>query len=145
MLVNAKWQGQMKFTAKGESEHEVLMDAGVAAGGEGKGPKPVEMVLMGLAGCSGIDVVNILAKMRETISSFDIEVDSDRSEIEPKRFTAIRLIFKLEGEMRPASIERAIRLSLDKYCSVSNSLNAEFLFAYTLNGQRYPQAGYMTP
>ncbi len=142
MKINAVWEGRMKFTATGESGHSVLMDASLEAGGEGRGPKPVEMVLMGLAACSGIDVVNILTKMRENIDGFSMEVDADRNATEPRRFTAIRLLFRLTGNIKPGSAERAIRLSLEKYCSVSNSLNAEFSFAYQVNDERYPATGF---
>ena len=141
--VNVVWKGQRKFAATGESGHSVLMDASIEAGGEGKGVKPTEMVLMGVAGCSGIDIVMILEKMREKVSRFAIEVDGERADTEPKRFTTIKVTYKLEGEMRPVSVEKAIRLSLDKYCSVSNSMNARFAFAYEVNGIRYPETGFM--
>lgn len=143
MKIHAEWQGQHKFWAVGETGYGVLMDTSVEHGGEGKGPKPLELPLMGLAGCSGVDVVTILNKMRETATSIKIEIDSDRNPVEPKRFTAIRLAFKVEGEIKPASLEKAIHLSLEKYCSVSNSLNATITFAYEINGQRYPEAGYL--
>lgn len=143
MKINAVWEGQHKFLATGETGFSVLMDTGVVDGGEGKGPKPLELPLMGLAGCSGVDVVAILKKMREPMNSLKIEIDSDRNSAEPKRFTAIRLLFKVEGEVKPASLEKAINLSLEKYCSVSNSLNARITYAYEVNGQRYPQEGYL--
>lgn len=143
MKINAVWEGQHKFLATGETGFSVLMDTGVVDGGEGKGPKPLELPLMGLAGCSGVDVVAILKKMREPLDSLKIEIDSDRNSTEPKRFTAIRLLFKVEGEVKPASLEKAINLSLEKYCSVSNSLNARITYAYEVNGQRYPQEGYL--
>lgn len=143
MKIQAVWEGQHKFLATGETGYSVLMDTSVEHGGEGKGPKPLELPLMGLAGCSGVDVVVILNKMRETVTSLKIEVDSDRNPTEPKRFTAIRLLFQVEGEVKPASMEKAICLSLEKYCSVSNSLNAKITYAYELNGQRYPQEGYL--
>lgn len=143
MKIQATWEGQLKFSAIGETGYSILMDASPEFGGEGKGPKPLELPLMGLAGCSGIDVINILTKMREQPASFRIEVDSDRNPTEPKRFTAIRLLFILEGEVKVASIEKAIILSLEKYCSVSNSLNAQMLYAYEINGKRYPQEGFI--
>lgn len=142
MKVTVNWEGKRKFSAMGESGYSAVMDASVEAGGEGKGIKPTEMVLMGLAGCSGIDIVMILEKMRETVDSFATEVDGIRAETEPRRFTEIALTFRLTGEMKPANVERAIHLSLDKYCSVSNSLNAKLTFAYEINGVRYPESGY---
>ncbi len=143
MKINAVWEGQHKFLATGETGFSVLMDTGVTDGGEGKGPKPLELPLMGLAGCSGVDVVAILKKMREPMKSLKIEIDSERNPTEPKRFTSIRLLFQVEGEVKPTSLEKAISLSLEKYCSVSNSLNAKITYAYEVNGQRYPQEGYL--
>ena len=128
----------MKFSHVGDSGHCILTDAHPDFGGEGKGAKPTELILMGLSGCSGFDVVTILAKMREKVTSFEVESDAERNAVEPKRFTTIRLLYRLEGDVKPASVEKAIRLSLDKYCSVSNSLNATISFAYEINGARFP-------
>lgn len=143
MKVQAVWEGNFKFKATGETGYSVPMDTGVDNGGEGKGFKPTELPLMGLAGCSGVDIVLILDKMREPATAFKIEVDADRNATEPKRYTAIRLLFQVEGQVKPASLKKAIDLSLEKYCSVSNSLNADISYAYEINGQRYPQEGYL--
>ena len=140
MKTKSVWEGRMKFSHVGDSGHSVLTDASPEFGGEGKGSKPTELVLMGLSGCSGFDVTTMLTKMREKVTRFQIEVDADRNVAEPKRFTALRLLYRLEGEIKPANVEKAIRLSLDKYCSVSNSLNAEICFAYEVNGVRFPTA-----
>jgi putative redox protein len=141
--IKALWEGQMKFTATGEANHAILMNGNAEAGVTEMGIKPTEMVLMGLAGCCGIDVVHILGKMRDTVEKFTVEVDGVRNESEPRRFTLIRVIFNLQGAMKSSNVERAIRLSFEKYCSVSNSLNAEISFAYTVNGERYPTVGFM--
>lgn len=143
MKVEAVWEGNFKFTAAGETGYSVPMDTGVDNGGEGKGFKPVELPLMGLAGCSGVDVVLILKKMRENMTTFKIEVDADRNATEPKRYTAIRLLFRVGGEVKPDSVKKAIDLSLEKYCSVANSLNADITYAYEVNGRRFPQEGYL--
>lgn len=143
MKIQATWDGGFKFAATGESGYSLLMDTSVENGGEGKGFKPTELPLMGLAGCSGVDIVLILNKMREPATAFKMEVDADRGATEPKRYTAIRLLYQVEGPVKPASVKRAIDLSLEKYCSVSNSLNAEISYAYEVNGQRFPQEGYL--
>lgn len=143
MHVNVTWNGRMNFTGVNDDGHSAAMDASVAAGGEGKGVKPTEMVLMGVAGCSGIDIVLILGKMREQITDFAVDVEGGRRDTEPRSFTDIRLVYKLTGELKPASVERAIRLSLEKYCSVSNSLTAKFAFAYEINGVRYPETEFL--
>ncbi len=143
MKVEAVWEGNFQFKATGETGYSVRMDTGVDNGGEGKGFKPTELPLMGLAGCSGVDIVLILKKMRETVTAFKLAVDADRNATEPKRYTAIRLLFTVDGEVKPASVKKAIDLSLEKYCSVSNSLNADITYAYEVNGQRFPQEGYI--
>ncbi|MDR3563744.1 MAG: OsmC family protein [Negativicutes bacterium] len=143
MKTQIEWQGKMRFSAVGDSGHAVVMDAGVESGGEGQGARPTELLLNALAGCSGIDIVLILGKMRETPSAFSLEVEGERRETEPKSFTRIMVTYKVEGGVKAASLERAIRLSLEKYCSVSNSLRAEVHFAYILNGNRFPEADYL--
>lgn len=142
MQVDVKWQGKLQFAGTGETGHTVQMDAGPEAGGEGNGAKPTELVLMALAGCSGIDIINILTKMREKVTAFTISVDGDRRDEPPQRFTALRVTYSVQGEVKPASVERAIRLSLDKYCSVANSINAALTFAFEVNGTRYPEHGF---
>ena len=144
MRIQAEWNGKMKFTGVGQGGQTVLMDAGRDAGGEGEGIRPMEMILLGLAGCTGIDIAMILGKMREPLESFSMEVEGDRRETEPKSFTEIRILYRLRGELRPANVERAIRLSKEKYCSVSDGLKATIPFAYELNGVRYPKTGYMS-
>lgn len=140
--VDVKWQGKTQFAGTGETGHTILMEAGPDAGGEGAGTKPTELVLMAVAGCSGIDIINILTKMREKVEDFTITVDGDRRDEPPQRFTAIRVTYRLRGEVKPASVERAIRLSLDKYCSVANSITASITFAFEVNGVRYPERGF---
>lgn len=143
MKIQAKWNGKMQFTGAGKDGHSILMDAGTEAGGEGQGIRPMEMVLLGLAGCTGIDIVMILGKMRETLEDFSMEVEGVRRETEPRSFTEIHVLYRLKGELRQANVERAIRLSEEKYCSVSDGLTAAITFAYELNGVRYPAAGFM--
>jgi putative redox protein len=142
--IQAEWNGKMKFTGVGQNGKSVLMDAGPDAGGEGTGIRPMEMILLGLAGCTGIDIALVLGKMREPLEAFSMEVEGDRRDIEPKSFTEIRILYRLQGELRPANVERAIRLSKEKYCSVSDGLKATISFAYELNGIRYPQGGFQS-
>jgi len=141
--IQAEWNGKMKFTGVGQSGISVLMDAGKEAGGEGEGIRPMEMNLLVLACYTGIDIAMILGKMREPLEAFSMELEGDRRENEPKSFTEIRILYRLRGELRPNNVERAIRLSKEKYCSVSDGLKASIPFAYELNGVRYPQVGYM--
>lgn len=111
------------FEAKDESGHCVEMDAGENIGGSNKGVRPMQMLLMGLGGCSGIDIMLILRKQRQTIESFDISIDGDReADVEPSLWKNIQMHFKFTGQVDKDKAERAVALSLDKYCSVSKTL-----------------------
>ncbi len=131
------WAGDMAFEGRTEEGHEIRMDAAAAAGGSGSGPRPTELVLLGLAGCTGMDVVSILRKMEQPLDSLAMRVEADRSGEHPRVFTAIRLLYRLTGQgLRPEKIRRAIDLSLSKYCTVGNMLNKTAVITYQveLNG-----------
>ncbi len=102
----------------------------------GGAPTPMEMQLMGLAGCGGMDIVSMLKKMRQELTSFDIQVKGERASEAPKVFTKIHLDYRLTGKgLDPASVEKAIQLSYDKYCSVlamlKPSVNVSYSFQIT--------------
>ena len=108
------------FEARSAAGNTVHIDAGAAIGGTGKGARPMELLLMGLAGCSGIDVVTILRKQRQNISAMRVEVEGERGESqEANPFQKIKVIFALAGEIDENHLKRAIELSMDKYCSVA--------------------------
>jgi putative redox protein len=94
------------------------MDAPEAAGGDGSAPSPVEVVLAGLAACSGIDVVTILTKMKVPPQSLEVRAEAERAEKHPRTFTSICLHYVVAGDVPPAKLERAIALSAKTYCSV---------------------------
>ena len=109
-------------------------------GGQNLGVRPMEMVAMGLAGCSSMDVLSILQKGRQVVTDYGVAVEAERDyDQTPAVFKSIRLHFHLEGEVEPEKAQRAIELSLGKYCSVSRMLEktATITFAYTVNGQTY--------
>jgi len=139
MKVTTKWNGQMAFTGKSPSGHEIIMDAAEKSGGSNTGARPTELLLQATAGCTGIDIVSILSKMRFNIDSFEMEVEGARAEEYPQRFTGIHIHYSLEGELPEDKVVRAIKLSKDKYCSVSNSLNAEITVSYSINGAERKQ------
>ena len=114
-----------RFRAKAGNEYEFDMGASKSIGGDESGFRPMEVVLAGLAGCSGIDVVNILKKSRVDFSSIDIEVEADRKEgAIPSPFVKIHLKFLIHGTgIDKAKAEKAVALSLEKYCSVTASLD----------------------
>ncbi|CAM3719604.1 OsmC family protein [Alicyclobacillus pomorum] len=138
MSISAQWQGKRQFVARGASGHQVTMDAKPEVGGEDKGSRPMEMLLMGLAGCTGIDVTMILEKMRQQLERFSIEVVGKRREEYPQAFTEIHLTYRMDGDVDADKAWRAIVLSEEKYCSASASLNATIIPHLVLNGTEIP-------
>ena len=120
MKTRITWNGNVSFLAEAGSGHQVLMDGAPEAGGQNLGPRPMEMLLMGLGGCTTFDVVLILKKSRQNISDCVVEIEAKRAAIDPKVFTHIHLHFIVSGhDLKPQQVERAINLSAEKYCSAS--------------------------
>ena len=121
MQSKVKWCGELTFLGTSDSGHNVVMD-----GNQGThAPSPMEMVLLSVASCSSVDVVSILKKARQNIQSCEVEVDAKRADSVPAVFTSIHLHFVVRGDSVAAShVERAVKLSADKYCSVSIMLGA---------------------
>jgi putative redox protein len=121
------------MAATGTSGVAVHMDGSPEIGGNNQGARPMEMLLMGLGGCSAIDVIMILKKQRQEIGSFDIKVTADRESVEEySEFRSINLHFKMGGDLQEDKVRRAIELSLEKYCSVAMVLNKTATITYTL-------------
>jgi putative redox protein len=124
------------FEAQNPSGEIVNLDAKPEIGGEGKGFRPMEMLLVGLGGCSGIDVVNVLKKQKEPLEDIRINIKADRLEDEtPAIFKDIRIHFDLYGSLNQQKVERALALTFEKYCSVSKILerSATIDFSYTIH------------
>lgn len=120
MRATVKWAGEATFDATSGSGHTVRMDGPPDAGGRNLGPRPMEMLLLGLGGCSSFDVVFILQRGRHKVSGCEVEVEAERAESEPKVFTRIHLHFKVSGDsLSEAAVKRAVDLSAEKYCSAS--------------------------
>jgi len=134
METTVKWDGKMSFSGVTPSGHHVVMDASEEVGGENRGPRPTELLLNAVAGCTGIDIISILNKMRLEPTSFHMDVKGERAEEHPKRFTKVHIHYALEGELPEDKVVRAIDLSKNKYCSVSRSLNADITVSYSING-----------
>jgi len=111
-----------EMRAVSEAGVHLSMDGSPAIGGIDAGFRPMETLLAGLAGCSGIDVLSILAKSRQKVAAFTIQVDADRAETDPKVFTKIRIHFSLAGEVDEKRLKQAVDLSMEKYCSVAAML-----------------------
>lgn len=120
MKASVKWLGNAAFEAETDSGHTLVMDGPPDAGGENRGPRPMEMLLLGTAGCSAFDVVHILQRGRHAVADCQVSVEAERAENPPKVFTRIHLHFKVSGEGLPEkAVARAVQLSAEKYCSAS--------------------------
>jgi len=120
MKVKVQWIEGRSFLGESGSGHGVLMDTAADLGGRNLGPRPMEMLLLGMGGCTGIDVVMMLQKMREKVSGCAMELEAERAGEEPKIFTKIKVTYVVTGKgIKPANVERAIQLSAEKYCSAS--------------------------
>jgi len=120
-----KWAGDMTFIGESPSGHAVVMDSGSADGGLDHGIRPMEMLLLGLGGCSSIDVMLMLKKSRQNVTDAWVELDGERATEPPKYFTNIHMHFVVVGHnIDSRHVERAIQLSKEKYCSASVQLGA---------------------
>lgn len=115
-----KWVGDMTFMAETGSGHIVAMDGAPEAGGRDLAPRPMELMLAGAGGCTAFDVVLILKRGRQDVRDCSVRLTADRAETDPKVFTRIAFHYTVTGhELKPESVERAIKLSSDKYCSAT--------------------------
>ena len=134
MFINLSWKGKLAFEAETESGHRILLDAKPEVGGENKGPTPMEVLLVSLAGCTGMDVASILAKKRMNLQNMTVKVNGERAPQHPKYFTKINMEFTFEGNgIKEEDVKRAIELSRDKYCSVSVMLKDKAEISYRWN------------
>ena len=118
-VVNVKWNGNFSFEAKID-EHKVLMDLDKNNGGDGTGPRPKPLMLASLGGCSGIDVISILRKMKIIPEYFNMIIEAEQTEDLPKRYHSINIIYEFKGKNLPLDkLKKAIELSQEKYCGVS--------------------------
>jgi putative redox protein len=113
----------MTFVAESGSGHAIVVDGAPDVGGRDLGPRPMELVLMGTGACSAIDVVHILRKARQVVTGCLVDLDADRSPDDPKVFTRIHFQFIVTGRaLAPAQVDRAVKLSKEKYCSATAML-----------------------
>ena len=120
MKIRIDWAQEASFTGETESGHSLVMDGPPEGGGRNRGPRPMEVVLLGTGGCTAYDVVHILRKGRQEVGSCKVSIDADRAKTDPKVFTRIHFHFVLSGKNLSAhKVEQAIRLSAEKYCSAS--------------------------
>ena len=114
------WLNGRAFVGESGSGHAVVMDGAPEAGGRNVGARPMEMMLLGLGGCTAFDVVMILEKGREQVTGLAVELEAGRAPEDPKVFTSVKLVYRLKGRgLKSAAVERAIALSMEKYCSAT--------------------------
>ena len=123
MKCRIKWIDHMSFVGESASGHSVVMDGAPEAGGRNLGVRPMEMVLLGLGGCTSFDVISILQKSRQPVTDCVVEIEAERADSVPKVFTRIHIHFVVSGRgLDESKVDRAVNLSADKYCSVSRML-----------------------
>ena len=115
---------KVHLTAKNEQGVIVHMDGSPEIGGEELGARPMQLVLMALGGCTSMDMLSMLKKMREEVKSYKVSVDAERATEHPMVFKKIHIHYTLEGKLKKENVEKAIALSMDKYCSVTHMLNS---------------------
>lgn len=124
--ISATWLNGLAFESEVDG-HKLYMDAMAESGGKNTGPRPKPLMMVALAGCTGMDVVSILAKMRQEVESFSVEVEGDVTEEHPKRFQGMKVIYRLKGkDLDREKVEKAVNLSKDRYCGVSANYSKAF-------------------
>ena len=124
MHTSVHWLENVAFEAKSESGHQIVMDGAEAYGGENRGPRPMELILMGLGGCASFDIVTILKKSRQNVIGVICELKADRADTIPAVFTKIHLHFVVTGnDVKEKQVAKAVELSAEKYCSASKMLS----------------------
>jgi putative redox protein len=128
-MIEAKviWTDNHRFLGQASSGHGVVVD-----GDSKTGSSPMELVLIGLCGCTGYDVASILTKKREPFTSIEVRAEGDRAATPPTVYTAIRLVYTVVGKVSRKAVEDAVRLSEEKYCSVAAMLNKTAKISYVI-------------
>lgn len=125
MRARVTWLDHMSFVGESPNGNAVVMDGPPESGGRDLGTRPMEMVLLGLGGCTAYDVVYILKRGRQAVTGCEVFLDAERATTVPKVFTKIHLTYVITGhKLDPSQVERAVKLSAEKYCSVSRMLEA---------------------
>ena len=122
MKVRVDWAGGLRFIGGTEAGQGIIMEASAAAGGTRVGASPMEVVLIGMGGCSSYDVVNILKKMRQPVDDVICDMEAERADTVPAVFTKVHMAFTVTGDVSLDKAEEAVRLSVEKYCSASKMI-----------------------
>lgn len=132
MEAKVKWIANMQFVAKANSGHAILMDTSPEKDGTDTAPTPMELLLISLGGCTGMDVVSIMRKMKIDFKSVEIEIKGERASEHPKVYKKIELVYKVKGKNVPEDkVKKAVELSQERYCSISAMLKPTVDISYT--------------
>jgi putative redox protein len=124
--IKTRWLNDLSFEAEVDG-HKLYLDTSLEHGGKNLGPRPKLMMMVALAGCTGMDVAAILKKMRVELDSLIVDVEGDVAEDHPKKFEGMKVIFRVKGKnIKPESVEKAVELSRTKYCGVSANYSMAF-------------------
>jgi putative redox protein len=131
--IQLKWTGDMSFETE-VNGHKMTLDAAEKVGGKNRGPRPKPLLLVALAGCTSMDVISLLNKMRVEYDDFFMDIDGDVSEDHPKYYTHLRLVYNIKGDsIDQKKVEKAIKLSQEKYCGVNFMLGKAADISYQIN------------
>ena len=126
--ITTRWLSDLGFEAEVDG-HKIYMDSSMEHGGKNTGPRPKPLMMVALAGCTGMDVASILKKMKVNFEDFSIEVEGDVTEDHPKKFAGMKVIYRLKGkDINRKSVEKAVNLSVERYCGVS----ANYVMAFPI-------------
>ncbi len=135
MDAKVSWKGRMSFDGTGESGFVLPLGTDPSVGGDNDGFRPMELIALGLAGCTAMDVISILQKKRQDVTAFETQVFAERAQEHPKVFTHVKIVYVVEGhQVDPAAVARAIELSSTKYCPAQAMLEkaVEIEHSYTI-------------
>lgn len=135
ITAKVKWAGDMQFVGQSGTGHAIVIDANPDFGGDDSGMRPMELLLVGVGGCSGMDIVSILKKKKQDIRGLEIIINGQQAKEYPKRFTEISIEFIVKGKsISEEAVKRAVELSMDKYCSVKATLehSAKITYSYKI-------------
>ncbi|TAN44262.1 MAG: osmotically inducible protein OsmC [Nitrospirae bacterium] len=130
-----KWVDGLQFVGETGSGHAIVLDGDTEFGGKNTGVRPTELLMIGLGGCSGMDILSILKKKRQKVSSFEARITANKTKTEPVRFEKFNVEYVVTGEnISEEAVKRAVELSMEKYCSVKLTLEnkAEVSFSYKI-------------
>ncbi|MGE5894349.1 MAG: OsmC family protein [bacterium] len=135
MEARVKYVDGLQFVGETPSGHAIVMDGDPEVGGSNTGVRPTELLLLGLGGCSGMDVISILKKKKQKVAGFEVRIDGKKADDHPKKFTDITIRFIVTGrDISEEAVKKAVDLSMEKYCSVKAALEggAKISFSYEI-------------